>query len=183
MRGATAGLLGRGGHCRPGGLAFAAAHRVENGDRNLPHPSFLVTTADFVAAARPRFLPRWNAALAAFCRTHGQAFDSGVGYALAAQRTGRRWAPLLRSNVVNDHFLLAGLYGDIAFHVGGVNWAGDRQIFRRQHAANALLPQESRWARLDLEAQRNHAARERVMARMTADMDGYRAYLRGQATG
>ena len=110
------------------GQAMAAAMRVENGDVDLPHPSFLVTTADFWREHRPRFLPPRGASpeFDAYLRETRQRPDTGVGYGFAAHRAGLPWAKLLRSNAVNDHYLMSGLYADIAFHFGGAN---RRKIF------------------------------------------------------
>ncbi|MGG5818142.1 hypothetical protein [Falsiroseomonas sp. HW251] len=160
------------------GHAFVATFRAENGDRILPHPSFLATTADFVARTGARFLPEDDPDLLPFLAAHGQTKDTGAGYALAAQRAGRGWARLPRSNAVNDHDIMAGLYGDIAFHFGGANRIRTQTFRRQKRRLDALAPPERR-ARLEAALAENRRDHEALMARVATDMDAYLAYLRG----
>ena len=158
------------------GQAMVAAMRAENGDSDLPHPSFLVTTADFWREHRPRFLlPRGTSPeFDAYLRQHRQRPDTGIGYGFAAHRAGLPWAKLLRSNVVDDHYLMSGLYADIAFHFGGAN---RRKIFARDMATARRAA--DRDAALDMIGRANQAMSEAMLARIAADMDGYLAHLRG----
>ncbi len=163
------------------GNAFVAPLRTENRDKDLPHPSFLFTTAAFIRTNAPRFLPtnEQEPGLLAYRREVGQRADTGIGYSYAAHRLGLRWARLLRSNLVNDHRLIGGIYGDIVFHFGG---GGRPRAFLPGLGirVNRLTAEERE--RLILEVTReNFAATCLAQARLERDMDGYLAYLRGQA--
>lgn len=164
------------------GHALVATLRRENLDTDLPHPSFLLTTADFIRETAPRFLPtnEEEPGLRAYRRALGQRADTGIGYSYAAHRTGRSWAKLLRTNRVDDHRLMAGIYGDIVFHFGG---GGRPRAFLPGLAVpwNKLTEAE-REALLLRITQENLAFAKIALARLAADMDGYLAYLRGDGT-
>jgi hypothetical protein len=53
----------------------------------------------------------------------GEGKDVGQGLTQAVLAEGGRIAPLYRSNKVNHHFLMGGVYGDIVYHQG----AGSRR--------------------------------------------------------
>src|SRR6185503_10646070 len=121
----------------------------------------------------------------------------------ALHQQGLDWHPLLRSNRVDDHFLLAGIYGDLVFHLGAFSRDKD---FRREALSGAvdlpfrLLPPRRRllralapalpWARrsldrwlaseeaLTLSLRRNREVYERIRAELLADPEGYISYLR-----
>ncbi len=163
------------------GHALVAPLRAENRDTDLPHPSFLLTTADFIRETSPRFLPtnEQEPGLLAYRRKMGQRADTGIGYSYAAHRLGRSWAKLLRSNAVNDHRLIGGIYGDIVFHFAG---GGRPRAFLPGLGirVNSMPPEELAQL-IERVTQENSVAARVALARLQRDMDGYLAYLRGQS--
>jgi hypothetical protein len=117
---------------------IAAVLRRENLDTVLTHPSGLLLPADFVAAHPFSFTPDGDgtAEFRAFLRTTGQAADTGVRLAYLLHRDGIPWRPLLRSNRVDLHPIIAGVYDDAVFHAGGGLRAATR--FRRDLAASRI---------------------------------------------
>jgi hypothetical protein len=102
---------------------LAAVLRRENGDTLLPMPCCLFTTREFQASARPRFMIsrelEESEAFRAFSSDGRDAErDTGFGYAFALHRNGLQWHRMLRSNDHDDHYLLAGIYDDVVFHLG-----------------------------------------------------------------
>ncbi len=160
------------------GHAFVAPLRVENGDTDLPHPSFLFSSADFIRAEQPGFFPdRTSPAFRRYRRDHQQVLDTGSGFAVAAHRSGRSWAPLLRSNARDDHPIMAGIYGDIAFHFGGANRA---KVFRFD--LQGAQGKDEMMARHAVAREKNEPIFRAGLARLQNDMDGYLAYLRGEGS-
>jgi hypothetical protein len=96
-----------------------------------------------------------------FRRGAGQ--DVGQNITDAFNRLGRQVFPLMRSNAVNFHFLMGGIYGDVLYHHG----AGSR---RAQF-----------WTSTDVNAdeQVSHTLRQAVFD----DLDHLVAVLRGQVGG
>jgi hypothetical protein len=117
-------------------VPVAAMLRAENGDTMLPMPACLFCTREFVEGTKPRFtitpeteeLPDWPL----FLERYGGEFDTGFGYAFALHRNGMAFAPLLRSNLHDDHYLFAGIYDDVVFHLGAAARvdAGAPVVFR-----------------------------------------------------
>lgn len=104
-------------------LRFAAVLRSENLDTHLPHPSGLFMERSFFLEHTPRMLPPRTEILAdpcfqRFLKETRQRTDTGIGYAYALWKSREPWLPLTRSNRRNRHFLMAGIYGDIFFHLG-----------------------------------------------------------------
>ena len=103
-------------------VPVAAMLRAENGDTMLPMPACLFCTRQFVETAKPQFtitpeteeLPDWPP----FLERYSGEFDTGFGYAFALHRHGMGFSPLRRSNRRNDHYLFAGVYDDVVFHLG-----------------------------------------------------------------
>jgi hypothetical protein len=98
--------------------ALVAIRRDENMGPQ-PHPSFCVTT-----------LGTWRALIGDWSMgfdwsesipwqgLSGAPTDVGANLLRALERSGTRWAPLLRSNKVSLHPVLFGVYGDIVYHHG-----------------------------------------------------------------
>lgn len=108
------------------GARFAAVHRIENLDAYLPHPSGYLMTREFFYAQSPMLYPgsgRYIPEMENFLRATGQRPDTGIGYGWRLWQTGEQWIPLLRSNRVNFHYLIAGVYGDTFFHLGATSRA------------------------------------------------------------
>ena len=179
----------------------AGVLRAENGDTVLPHPSGLMIRRDFFERFGPSFSPDSDMTreFRAFLRTTGQSSDTGIriAYILWSQRLG--WGELLRSNVRDEHFLIAGVYGDIVFHLGaGVRSSLFRADLKRSIAHRVSRPIERipvrsartrRWKQRMLDRVRSranrriaavtHEADEKIRAWMLADSDQLMAFLRG----
>jgi hypothetical protein len=108
---------------RMGKLRLAAVLRSENLDTALPHPCGLFMERSFLLEHEPRLLPA-KAEMAAdpsfqeFLRVNGQRPDTGIGYGYVLWCAREPWLRLTRSNRRNPHFLMAGVYGDVFFHLG-----------------------------------------------------------------
>jgi hypothetical protein len=108
---------------RMGSIRFAAVLRSENLDTNLPHPSGLFMDRSFLLEHAPRLLPSRSEILASpsfreFQKETAQRTDTGIGYGHTLWKSKEPWLPLVRSNRRNPHFLMAGIYGDVFFHLG-----------------------------------------------------------------
>jgi hypothetical protein len=104
-------------------IRLAAVLRAENLDTYLPHPCGLFMDRSFLLEHAPRLFPpkveiSSNASFQEFLKETGQRTDTGIGYGYALWKSKEPWLPLLRSNRRNPHFLMAGIYGDIFFHLG-----------------------------------------------------------------
>ena len=102
-------------------------------------------------------------------RQLGLSFSRGAGQDVGQRitdefrRLGRPVLPLERSNAVNYHFLIGGLYGDVLYHHG----AGSRRA--------------KFWTSNDVDADEHVSARLREAA--FDDLDHLVAVLRGQVAG
>jgi len=108
---------------RMGSIRFAGVLRSENLDTYLPHPSGLFMERSFLLQHAPRmFWPKSeilsNPSFREFLKETDQRVDTGIGYGYTLWESKEPWLPLLRSNRRNAHFLMAGIYGDIFFHLG-----------------------------------------------------------------
>jgi len=182
---------------------FAAVSRLENGDTDLPHPSCTLARRDFYERFTPSFSPDTDGTpeFRRFLHATGQSADTGIriGYALWA--AGLPWGRLVRTNVVNPHYLMAGIYGDAVFHLGGI---GRGKLFREDLQQSTVhrvtrplerLPVGS-GAPARLKRSVLHRARGKKEQQLSAqnratytvlrswllsDPDGLLAYLRGDA--
>ncbi len=102
---------------RMGGRRIAAVHRTENLDTFLPHPCGLFMQRSFLLDQDPKLLPP-KAQIADFLNDTGQRYDTGIGYGYALWKSGEPWLSLERSNARDHHFIMAGIYGDVFFHLG-----------------------------------------------------------------
>jgi hypothetical protein len=187
----------------PADAGLAAISRVENGDSMLPHPSCTFARRDFFERFSPSFSPDSDGTseFRAFLRETGQRADTGIrlGYALWA--AGLPWGRLVRTNVDDPHYLMAGVYADSVFHLGGI---GRGKLFRKDlqesrvhrltrplerlpvgHGA-AAKAKRSVLTRARAKAEAEIGARNRVVyaslrEQLLADPDALLARLRGEA--
>lgn len=177
----------------------AAALRVENGDHVLPHPSFCMLKAEAFADPACRFwLPpeEMEAPFHAFLGAHRQRIDTGIAIAYSLHRRGLRWVRLLRSNRVDHHRILAGIYGDLVFHLGAVarvkRFVSDTPSWASRLTAPLAATPGAWRIRAPLVAalermvepsafRHNRQAFERIVAELRADEAGfYRALVAGE---
>ncbi|MBN8429747.1 hypothetical protein JF535_02665 [Microbulbifer salipaludis] len=99
-----------------------AIQREENGDTYLPHPSFIFASAQLFRNLDLRFgAPSSDADTREFHRfseVTKQPFDTGIGVGYKLWEHEIPWLKLLRSNTVDYHFLMGGVYGGLIFHMG-----------------------------------------------------------------
>lgn len=108
---------------RMGRMRLAAVLRSENHDTHLPHPCGLFMDRSFLMEHAPRMFPPKSeflsdASLREFLKETGQRTDTGIGYGYVLWKSKEAWLPLIRSNRRNCHSLMAGIYGDVFFHLG-----------------------------------------------------------------
>ncbi len=185
----------------PAGAGVAAVLRRENGDTCLPHPSGTLMTREFVDAHEVSFSPDSDGTpeFRRFLRESGQRADTGIRLAKTLWTGREPWARLLRTNAVDVHPVIAGIYGDCIFHLG----AGSRvALFRADLARSPVhrltrplerLPvghgrtrtvklRVLRAVRGPAEARRiraNRSAAATAQASLLRDPDGFLAYLSG----
>ena len=103
-------------------LRFAAVIRTENGDTVLPHPCGYFMTRDFYSDHQPSLFVTQPASQTEnyrkFVDTTQQRTDTGIGYGYVLWSSREEWLQLHRSNRHDLHFLMAGIYGEIFFHLG-----------------------------------------------------------------
>jgi len=103
-------------------IRFAAVLRAENGDTHLPHPCGYFMHRSFLLERQPTIYPdereRSSEHFLRFLSETGQRVDTGIGYGYALWKSAEPWLQLRRSNRRNPHFLMAGIYGSVFFHVG-----------------------------------------------------------------
>ena len=103
-------------------LRFAAVLRTENGDTSLPHPCAYFMTRDFYSDHQPSLfatqIVTQTENYREFITSTRQRTDTGIGYGYALWSSREEWLKLRRSNRHDFHFLMAGIYGEIFFHLG-----------------------------------------------------------------
>ncbi|HEY1740846.1 MAG TPA: hypothetical protein VGI86_19180 [Acidimicrobiia bacterium] len=179
--------------------------RLENGDVALPHPSCVFAPREFFERYRPSFLPdpEPTAEFERFKQATGQANDTGVRLASLLWNKQLPWGKLLRTNAVDLHYLLGGIYGDTIFHMSGV---ASGLVFRpdlarsrarkltrplerlperpaRMKAAKRWLLRETRRRNGARIAARNRVAYNELRARLLDNSDALIAELRGAPRG
>lgn len=99
-----------------------AVFRSENKDSDLPHPCGTFLEASVLDDVSIDFWPgedvRQSEAFRRYMAETGQRFDTGIGVGFALWQAGMKWKHLTRSNKTDLHFIMAGIYGDVFFHLG-----------------------------------------------------------------
>ncbi len=177
--------------------------RLENGDTALPHPSCSLARRDFYERFDPSFSPDSDgtAEFRRFLHSTGQSADTGIQLGYALWSAGIPWGRLVRTNAVNPHYLMAGIYGDAVFHLGGI---GRGKLFREDLRHSAVHRVTRPLERLPVGSgaparvkrsvlQRARSKKEQELSAtnrstytvlrswLLADPDGLLAYLRGDA--
>ncbi|HEY3834784.1 MAG TPA: hypothetical protein VGO03_21000 [Acidimicrobiia bacterium] len=187
----------------PPATGLVGVLREENGDVALPHPSCILAPRGFYEQWHPSFWPEPEATpeFRNFVRATGQRADTGIRLASLLWNERLPWGKLRRSNAVNPHFLLGGIYGDAIFHMGGIT---RDKVFRTDLSASrvhkltqplahlpaptpklkerrrGLLRRLRRRANAAM-AERNGVAYRELRQRLLDDADGLIAELRGVA--
>jgi hypothetical protein len=181
------------------GCVLAAATRAELGDAK-PHPSLMFFSREFYLRYQPAMLvSRAERGSPEYRRYQSEcraAEDTGIGYGFRLWREELAWHRLRRSNAVDEHHAMAGIYGDVVFHLGAAV-RGHKVFYSDAVSADvgetkrkalhfgrrclAALPQA--WQDLIIrKAFGTHAAnaaiQQEIKSRLLADPDGYVRYLR-----
>ncbi len=117
--------------------------RAENGDVALPHPSCILARRDFFERFTPSFSPDSNMTpnFRTFLRSTGQSADTGIRIGYTLWQNQLPWGILLRTNTRNPHFMMAGIYGDIVFHLGSAGREhASRQDFKHSFMHRVSSP-------------------------------------------
>lgn len=133
-----------------------------------------------------------------------QVGDTSDAYAYVVQKHGLRWHALPRSNAVDDHYAMGGVYGDTFFHLGAAARARKgftpkavegretkgpslvRRLARRfiPSGLRDRIPNSVRKVADPAHQKRSEESGrvyEQIRERLLSDPDGYLAYLRGCA--
>ena len=187
----------------PASSGLAGVLRLENGDVALPHPSCVFAARAFFERYRPSFSPDsdGSAEFRGFLRSTGQSADTGIRLGCILWSQHLAWGHLLRSNAVDPDGLMAGIYADAIFHMGGI---GRGKLFRRDvegsmvhrltaplervpvRSERAVRVQRAALRRLRGSTEARLAARNRetyalLRGWLFSDPDGFIAFLRGGA--
>jgi hypothetical protein len=146
----------------PPGAGVAGVLRRENGDVCLPHPSGIVLTRAFVDAHAVSFSPDSDGTpgFRRFLRETRQRGDTGIRLAYTLWSDHLLWERMVRTNVVDLHPIIAGIYADCIFHLG----AGSRAaLFRADVAASRAHRLTRPIERIPVGHGRARAAKQRVL--------------------
>jgi len=103
-------------------VRLAAVLCAEDKDTHLPHPCGYFMRSSFLVERQPKLLASDDELASApfreFLEVTGQRADTGIGYGYVLWRNRETWLQLLRSNRVSLHYLMAGIYGGVFFHLG-----------------------------------------------------------------
>jgi hypothetical protein len=172
-------------------MRFAAVLRSENMDTWLPHPCGYFMAADFLREHQPALLPDAavieSADFKSFLEATHQRVDTGIGYGYALWKSGEPWLRLTRSNARDYHFLMAGIYGQVFFHLGAAareptfyrdykRWPTLRiaaKLYRLTATRPAAAWLEKRYRRI------NRKILDDVAQRLATDADGFLKVLGG----
>ena len=121
-------------------IRFAAVLRAENGDTHLPHPCGYFMHTSFLVDRRPQLFPEAreleSERFGVFLTQTSQRVDTGIGYGHALWRSGEPWLQLRRTNSLEPHFLMAGIYGGVFFHLGA---SSRRPAFHQDYTTRPSL--------------------------------------------
>ena len=116
-----------------------AVHRAENNATYLPHPCGTFLTRDFIEKHNFQFFPPSQTVSTPefqnFLKITGQAIDTGIGLGFTLFTTDSSWQKLSRSNTKELHYLMAGIYDNNIFHVGG---GGRNPVFEKDLYPNRV---------------------------------------------
>lgn len=102
----------------------AASMLNELGD-NKPHGSFLLLRSDFYEKYKPEFFISKEVENSDEYINYKNLFphtiETGAGIGFSLFKNDLDWIKLERTNANSMHYTMAGVYGDVAFHLGGIN--------------------------------------------------------------
>jgi len=141
--------------------ALVAVQRLENHGDSQPHPCFCVVRAD-----------TWSNLPGDWSSGHpfrdGRT-DVGGNLAWLLDRAGLAWAPLLRSNTVDLHPLLFGIYGGVVYH-HGAGFRGMKPPGQGRTKFEPKLPQTTQ-SQAAMEKMQKNVPKERLDAIIAQAME------------
>lgn len=164
-----------------------AIQRNENGDTYYPHPCGTCLSKDFIKKHLsfdfyPDEIMKNDHVFKNFIKTTKQKkIDTGVALGFYLWKNNMKWCRLTRSNKKNIHYIMAGIYSNMIFHLGG---SSRKLIFRKDLYSDLLfllfhkfelLPFVHRItnARKNKIAERNSDIQNRIKARLIEDPEKY----------
>ena len=171
-------------------VRFAAVLRTENGDSHLPHPCGYFMKRDFYLEHKPTLFPSGSEiqsqSFQNFIKKTDQRIDTGIGYGFALWKSGENWLQLHRSNSSDAHFLMAGIYGDLIFHLGA---SSRRPSFHADYANRVSLNFARRMSNIPIlwrlshfleesYLKENESAFQDIITKLSIEPDAFIARLR-----
>ncbi len=193
------------GKLKPG-VELAAVALREIGDEVIPRTICLFCPRDFydtyTRVGSLAELPQGHWLYRNYRKLRPGPDDPGDPYGFALHNLQLGWHRMLRTNAVEHHYVLGGIYDDLVFHLGaaarkrkgfvspGPAGGGGprRSIVRRMgsavvpHRVRTAIPDRIRrvWSPSQVaRAEEGQRAFESIRARLLADPQGYIDYLRG----
>ena len=128
--------------------------------------------------------------------------DTGIGISYQLHKYGLGWHKMLRSNAIDDHYIIGGIYDNIIFHLGSgtrskKQFRGDMQYISLPFLARVTLAvgryipvrvlkkaltdqaMKVRDQLLAVVQAENEAAYRQIRGRLLGDTDRYLSYLSG----
>jgi len=103
-------------------IELTAVLRTELGDKWLPHPCGLMMKKEFIEKYDPKMWPKVDTEdFQLFIAKTEQRLDTGIGFGYVLWKYNLKWKKLERINVINEHFLMAGIYEIGIFHLGATS--------------------------------------------------------------
>ncbi len=168
----------------------ASVFRAENDDTDLPHPCGTFMEATVLDDVSVEFWPnetlRMSPDFKRYIAETNQRIDTGVGLGYALWKAGIPWLRLMRSNSLDMHFMMAGIYDDVFFHLGASSRAPtfnkdyQSRLSLRFFVATKTIPV---FWRLGRRIENDYIAKNRVLAKeiqnqLQNDADGFINRLR-----
>jgi hypothetical protein len=102
-----------------------AVVRNELGDSHLPHPCGLLITKQYFEKHGVDFYPNSeffsSKRFKTFEKETSQRVDTGIGLSVDLWTNKINWYKLNRTNKNDLHYLMAGIYGGVIFHIGAIS--------------------------------------------------------------
>lgn len=187
------------------GYTLAGILLTENDDKLCPCSAFIFCPRKFYTTYGPikslAEQPKDDPDFKRYRRLRDEIEESGDAYGYLLYAHELPWYKLLRSNTANDHYIIAGVYDDTIFHLGGAvrpdkrfrgdSWHPDRSAHRKllHRIASTMLSARIRkaipesihrlWDPQSASIEDiNRRDFERIAAKLLADPQGFIHYLR-----
>jgi hypothetical protein len=129
------------------GFQLAAIERLEDNDHK-PHSSFMFFSSEYYRKYSPPLRLEEEEKTTDTYKKYSKQFphiqDSGFGFGYHLYKDNLTWYPLRRSNKKQNGRIMAGVYDDIVFHLGGAGFTfhiarNDKIWYWRREAVLRLL--------------------------------------------